>query len=289
LAQIREAVKHLPGNSDAITAVDICERKMNTTSRRGREAAVRAAIQEEGTPHRAYSEYLEYADLLKTGHLFREASRYVDLYAKFDREETGLYQHRHELAALTLGAQRAIPMGKNVLTMFQNNIGTLFALVTQLALIGKYAEAEGYLARLEENDHVGVWAHALRLRVAVLRGDLLPRSEHLAAALDDPRVNDYLRGVTHFILGDVESGVAAWRRVHGSNSPHATRALIYAVHAESCYSATVVNDARYQDVLDELGIGRRWTAYLREKVAELAPITGIEPDDPSPQMVYLTR
>ena len=286
LAQIREAVKHLPGNADALTAVDICERKMNTTSRREREVAVRTAIQEEGTPHRAYSEYLEYADLLKTGHLFREASRYVDLYAKFDREETALYLHRNELAGLTLGPQRAIPMAKNVLTMFQNNIGTLFALVTQLALIGKYAEAESYLARLEDNDHVGVWAYALRLRLAALRGDLPARSEQLIAALDDPRVNDYLRGVTHFIVGDVEYGIAAWRRAQGSNSRKAARALIYAVHAESCYTATVVNDPRYQDVLDELGIGGQWTAYLRAKVAELAPITGIEPGDPTPQRVY---
>ena len=286
LAQIREAVKHLPGNDDALTAVDICERKMNTTSRREREVAVRTAIQEEGTPHRAYSEYLEYADLLKTGHLFREASRYVDLYAKFDREETALYLHRNELAGLTLGPARAIPMAKNVLTMFQNNIGTLFALVTQLALIGKYAEAESYLARLEDNDHVGVWAYALRLRLAALRGDLPARSEQLIAALDDPRVNDYLRGVTHFIVGDVEYGIAAWRRAQGSNSRKAARALIYAVHAESCYTATVVNDPRYQDVLDELGIGGQWTAYLRAKVAELAPITGIEPGDPTPQRVY---
>jgi TolB-like protein len=289
LAQIREAVKHLPGNADALTAVDICERKINTTSRRDREVGVRTAIQEEGTPHRAYSEYLEYADLLKTGHLFREASRYVDLYAKFESDQPALHHHRNELAGLTLGPQRATPIGKKVLTVFQNNIGTLFALVTQLALIGEHAEAEGYLARLEENDHVGVWAFALRLRLAALRGDLPARSQELVTALDDPRVNDYLRGVTHFILGDVESGVAAWRRVHASNSRSAARAMIYAVHAESCYTAKVVNDARYQDVLDELGVGRQWTAYLREKVAELAPITGIEPGDPAPQVVFLTR
>ncbi len=61
--------------------------------------------------------------------------------------------------------------------------------------------------------------------------------------------------------------------------------MIYAVHAERCYSATVVSDPRYQDVLDELGIGRQKTAYLREKVAELVPIIGIGSLDPAPQRV----
>jgi len=36
-----------------------------------------------------------------------------------------------------------------------------------------------------------------------------------------------------------------------------------------------VNDERYQTQLRNLGVGRPWRAYMRERVAELAPITGI--------------
>jgi hypothetical protein len=37
----------------------------------------------------------------------------------------------------------------------------------------------------------------------------------------------------------------------------------------------VVDDERYQKLLNELGFGRRWRAYMRAKVAELTSITGV--------------
>jgi hypothetical protein len=106
-----------------LAAVDICERKIITTSRVSVKRPC-AAIQEEGTPHRAYSEYLEYAELLKTGHLFREASRYVDLYEVRERTARAVSPSERTCGAYAR-PQRAIPMGKKVLTLFQNNIGTL--------------------------------------------------------------------------------------------------------------------------------------------------------------------
>jgi DNA-binding winged helix-turn-helix (wHTH) protein len=65
-----------------------------------------------------------------------------------------------------------------------------------------------------------------------------------------------------------------------------TPELVYAVFTEKYYPAAVIDDPRYQEFLDEAGIGRAWSAHLREGVAELAPITGIEPSDPAPQRVW---
>ena len=46
--------------------------------------------------------------------------------------------------------------------------------------------------------------------------------------------------------------------------------------SEHHFATEVVNHADYQNMLDEIGIGRRWIAFLRECVKELAPVTGIE-------------
>jgi hypothetical protein len=58
------------------------------------------------------------------------------------------------------------------------------------------------------------------------------------------------------------------------------------MYTEKYFPTAVVEDPRYQDFLDEAGIGRQWTAFLRDRLAELAPITGIEPGDPAPQRVW---
>jgi DNA-binding winged helix-turn-helix (wHTH) protein/tetratricopeptide (TPR) repeat protein len=289
LAQLRDEVRRVPANSQALYAIDVCERRMTAQSWPDVEAVARAAIQRNGTTPNDISPYITYVELLQSGHLFREAAQFIDRCEQIDPEEEAIVQRRKAIASLTLGPERTIPMEKKSLMMFQNDISGLSTLVTHLALIGDYREAEGYLARLEENDHAGAWTHAMRLRLAALRGDLTARSPQLAAALDHPRVSDYLRGVTHFTLGDVESGVDAWRRTLGSNSRSKLGSFSYAVHAETCYTEAVIDDPRYQDVLDEVGVGRQWSAYLIEKVAELAPITGIEPSDPSPQRVFLSR
>jgi tetratricopeptide (TPR) repeat protein len=189
---------------------------------------------------------------------------------------------------LTLGPARAIPMLRKVLTMFQNDMGSLTLLVACLAVLGEYREAERYLARLADNDPTGLWAHFSGLELAALRGDYTAGSDELHTALDDPRTNDYMRGISNFILGDVEAGLVAWRRGQQTNGPNDV-VLRWAVHNETCFPSSVVNHPGYQDILDSGGTGRRWTAYLREKVAELAPITGIAPGDPAPQKVFLSR
>jgi hypothetical protein len=57
--------------------------------------------------------------------------------------------------------------------------------------------------------------------------------------------------------------------------------------SESTYFVTsAVQRTGTSAFLDEAGIGRAWSAHLREGVAELAPITGIEPSDPAPQRVW---
>ena len=84
------------------------------------------------------------------------------------------------------------------------------------------------------------------------------------------------------MLGDVESGLAEWRAI----PPEGLQiAYEYTVDTEKYFPRSVIDDPRYQAYLDERGIGRKWTAFLRAKVAELTPITGVAVTDATPQRV----
>ena len=286
VARIREVVVGLGGDADVLAAIEVEERKMDTKSWHDVERQGREVIQEEGTPHRAFWGYVEYADLLWSGRLFDEAARYLDLYERFEKDNPWVHLRRTSLAALTLGPRHAVPMHKKSLALFENNLASLNMLIDHLALVGEYEEAERYLARLDEHDQYGVWASAARLQLGAIRGDWQPGSEQLNVALSDPRTNDFCRGIAHFILGDVLAGIDAWRLSGRDNGPRVRLTAVQAfVMNELMYHPAVLEDARYQDFMYEIGAGSQWTDYLREKVAELAPITGIAPSDPTPQKV----
>ena len=59
----------------------------------------------------------------------------------------------------------------------------------------------------------------------------------------------------------------------------------FAVDAEKYFPKSAIDDDRYEAYLDQRGIGKQWTAYLRQRVAELEPITAVALSDPTPQVV----
>lgn len=286
IALLQQAVTRLEGNAEALAEIELLQRKLMAKAWPDVEAAARGAIRNEGAPHRAFFGYVEFADLLKNGHLFREAARYLDLFERFEKYNPWVHGRRTELTSLTLGPWRAIPMQRKSLTLFQNSLPGLHSMVARLALIGEFDEAERYLVRLDENDAKGIFAYSARLSLGTLRGDWTLGSEGLRTALDHPLANDHLRAVTYFQLGDVAAGLEAWNKSRQAYIGRWSPTLKFLVNHETFYAPNVVNDSRYQDFLDKIHLGRQWTAYLREKVAELAPITGIEPGDPTPQKVH---
>ena len=74
------------------------------------------------------------------------------------------------------------------------------------------------------------------------------------------------------MLGEVEAGIRYWRNLTLRDFQNAA---YYSAIGEARFAASVRNDQRYLDLRNELGIGSEWTAYMRERVRELTPITGI--------------
>jgi DNA-binding winged helix-turn-helix (wHTH) protein/TolB-like protein len=246
------------------------------------EAQLRANIQAAGAPTKPIDDYLEYADILMSGHLFREAASFVDAYARFDPDNPWIDVRRNQLTCLTRGwgSEPCVESYRRLVRRMPDSSNTVLALVNAFSLSGQYDLADRYLTRLREVDPHGIYSRGAWLFLSVQRGDLARGSPAFRAAVEDPATDRFSAGVAYFMVDDIDSGLAAWR-----SAPSDIREFIYrlTVHSEGYYKASVVRDPRFQAYLDERGIGRQWTAFLREKVAEMAPITGIAPTDPSPQ------
>ena len=92
-------------------------------------------------------------------------------------------------------------------------------------------------------------------------------------------------GVKSFILGDVESGIDYWR----SMNPVDARRLSFLAHkVEMYFPDQVLEDPRYQALLEEMGMGINWQRHLMESVQSMAPVTGINLN-PESLNAYETR
>lgn len=218
-----------------------------------------------------------YGDLLLGSNLIDESAAYqarasslvdIDLREYVEQEEASIALARGEL-------ERAVALMKRNVERFPDATNSLYGLVGTLAKLGRYPEAEFYLIRLEATD--AGWAYYARLTLGAMRGDLSPRSNELAHSFADPRANNSMRGAVSFMLGDIEAGVDYWRKMKP-----APGWWQFITGMEWYWAPGVVDDPRYQALLDELGFGRRWRAYMRSKAAELTSITGIEVTTPPP-------
>lgn len=79
-------------------------------------------------------------------------------------------------------------------------------------------------------------------------------------------------GIKSFIRGNLEEGIDYWR----SLSPVDARRLSMMAHkVEMYFPSSVIEDADYQHLLDELGLGLSWQRRLMEGVQQMAPLTGV--------------
>ena len=150
-----------------------------------------------------------------------------------------------------------------------------------LGLVGDSQQADHYLARLRQVDEAGLTTFATETDLMILQRQLMADSKELRARLADPRSIDLADAQAHLMVGDVEAGLADLRRMDA-----AMRRRFYDIwpDIEHWFPKSVIDDPRYQAYLDERGIGRAWTAQLRERAAQLTPITGIPVTDSTPQV-----
>ena len=218
-----------------------------------------------------------YGDLLLGAKLINESEGFLNRALAFSNENSRdwLEQDQVSIAEARGDLDRQIQLGKRNLERFPDHTYSTYGLARSLAKLGRYSEAEFYLSRLDATD--APWAFFGRMTLSAIRGDLQPGGNQLAHAFADPLANNANRGVICFILGDVEGGVRYWRDIEPGFLPLLWQ---FITGMEWFWAPGVAEDPHYQALLDDLGFGRKWRAHMRTKVAELAPITGVEVTTP---------
>jgi len=220
-----------------------------------------------------------YAELLLGARLFDESERYLRRAMQLTSAEEldWLALDEAPLAEARGEIELAVRLMKRNLERIPDHTMHLYTLVRGLAKLGRYPEAERYYDRLESID--AGWAFLARQHMLALRGDLRPGSNLLGEFFSHRRANNANRGITSFMMGDIEAGLRYWRDVEPRFLPTLWH---YTPGIERYWPAQVTGDPRYQALLEELGIGRSWQARMRERAIELTPVTGIEVTTPVP-------
>jgi DNA-binding winged helix-turn-helix (wHTH) protein/TolB-like protein len=270
VAEVRASVARLAPDSLALREISVQESQLAGVDLLAQETQLRGYIR--GSNRADHTEwYSQYATLLYTARQFDAAEKYLEVY-----ERVNGYSWSTSRAVLTMTRESppiAAPLVEMALQTFPNDVRFVASAIPQLARNGAWDDADSQLENLERVDRDGMWAYAAKVELAVMRGDYAADAELLRAALADARSTDLLRGTVLFMRGDVDGGAAAWRAMPPNLRLQASGDAPW---LETLYPASVPTDPRYQALLDELGVGAKWSAYMRERVHELAPVTGIE-------------
>ncbi len=74
------------------------------------------------------------------------------------------------------------------------------------------------------------------------------------------------------MLGDIDTGIAQWRSLTATQK----RRLFNVTHgAEKYFPDAVLDDPRYQALLEEVGLGKSWQRQLMEGIMATESVTGV--------------
>ncbi len=234
---------------------------------------------------KSFEGFNRYSRLLAGARLFAEGRQYLERCIELAHQagESGWVTSSQENYATHAEGQGnfddAAKLMKRNVEQHPDATASLFGLVRTLAKLGRFAEAEAYLTRLERTNEA--WGYGAAVWLATLRGDIKPGSAALEQTLADTRSTNALRGTVCFLLGDVECGVKYWRQMEPAFVPIYWE---FAPGNEVYFAPGVLADPRYRALVNDLGWGSRWRAHIRKMAVELTPITGIEvTSPPSPE------
>ena len=224
-----------------------------------------------------------YSRLLEGAKLFVEGRQYLQRCIELARESgqlswvAGSERNYATYAEAEGNFEEAVRINRRTLVLYPEDTAPLFGLVRALSKLARYAEAESYLARLERTNET--WGHGASVVLRTHRGEISPGSAAMEEAFAHPMTSNAMRGGVCFVQGDVECGVRWWRQMEPGLLPIYWE---FGPGNEVYFAPGVLTDPRYRELVNDLGFGPRWRQYMREKAAELTPITGIEITSPPP-------
>ena len=220
-----------------------------------------------------------YAQVLCGAGLLDESARYLEVAIRLEPRaaKQSWVMERSVIAGARGDFAEHAQLLKNNLEIHPNSTLDLSGLIRSLARLGRYAEAETHLAHLKATDPG--WAFGARLALSLIRGDLTVGSETFEKIVGNPASMNINRGIACLMVGDVERGVRFWREIEPTFAPLLWR---FTPQFEHVWAPSVFADARYQDMLNDLGIGWRWKRHVWDRAKELRAVTEIPVTSPRP-------
>jgi DNA-binding winged helix-turn-helix (wHTH) protein/tetratricopeptide (TPR) repeat protein len=223
------------------------------------------------------SAFNSYSRLLAGARVIDAAALYLQRAQALAPDEIVWVRQAPELVLVRDGVEPSLELRRSYVAHDPGDVGHASALAMQSAKLGRTAEAEAYLRQVRRHDKPNIWSRTTEYFMRAAQGQMPIGSPVLGEFLMDKRWFGLVQGEVMFILGDVETGTKNWRAMTGNELNVLS---INLPSMEFMFADNVVDDPRYQEMLDDIGLGTEWRDFLKRRVAALAPATGLRPSDP---------
>ena len=268
VAGIHRTVAAMDRQHPALESIRAMEMRMAGNEYRQEEAQLRQQILSGSPPPFAMAHY---ALLLIGARLYEEASQFLDKASEvgpFEISPDEIWSYRVALLPPT----EAIDARKRELQQRPKHIGYLGSIARELAYTGKTMEAQPFMERQRQADSEGISSDYTRSVVEAHQGRLHLGNESFGTEIAPGQDAAFTNGVVSFINGDVALGAKFWSELH----PLQKRWLINAVHSsEGYFPDAVLNDPRYEALLEALDVGLAWQRTLMEGVMVMQGVTDV--------------
>lgn len=280
--RMHREVTRLEPNHDALASIRAIQLRIRGNDYRLQEKGLREQILAGNAPEFALAHY---ALFLIGARLYDEAERFLDVADEVDPfqispDETWDYRL---MVALP---EDSVERRKQQLLERPSHTGILGTVARSLILLGRSEEAQSFQQRQIDSDGEGISSNFTHVVAGVLSGELHPGSPALAQQYALGRDFNFNNGALSFMLGDIEKGIEYWSDL----APVHKRRLINSVHVSEVYFADgVVDDPRYQNLLEELDFGLSWQRTLMEGIMAMQAVTGVELSEKARQAYVSNR
>ena len=268
ISSIHREVARIAPDSEALHAINEIKLRMSGTSQVQQEVQLREQILSGNPPDYAMAHY---ALFLIGARLYEEASQFLDKaneVGPFEISPDEVWSYRSNIQA----PRAMLLSAKGQLQERPYHVGFLGTVATNLALAGDFRQAGMYLSRQRDVDKDGILAHYSEAVIGFLSGEIVLGNEAYQRIMSAGEDFNFTKGALSFMLGDVETGVTFWRSI----PPLQKRRLFNVTHgAEKYFPDAVLEDPRYQSVLEELDFGISWQRRLMEGVIAMEAVTGV--------------
>ncbi len=270
---LRELLRIDPNSKEA-KAAQFLALRVEGNNQRIIEEKIRDMLLADQAPFFAISHY---SALLTSAKLFSEAKAFLQTVpdkTPYSVSPDATWSYRNDI----IEPEKLIPLQKKQLLERPTHLGVLGSLASSYAFIGDYEQAKFYLSQQLELDEEGQSSMLSQVIISALFGSSTKKRDALEALHKDNPEFNFVMGVKHFILGEIDAGIARWRNL----TPSDTRRLFAWAHvADIFFPVEVFKDARYEALLEELGIGVSWQIHLMQGVKMMSAKTGVTLSEPS--------